>query len=420
VIGLTVLYSGEIAFATTNGVIGVVPPDRFDPEHVVVHHLNTPSACAAGSDAIEGVSNSLAADEDGGIYPVSTKAMYRIDWRDGRLVRRWRTPYKSGGASGGARLDAGSGSTPTVMGTNRGDDRFVVITDGQKLMHLDLFWRDDGRLACEYPVRFGDPGATQSNDEQSVLVRGYASVVVNNALGLDAVFAAAPSDLRPLAALTAPAPGNAPKGMERIDWDPRTRACRTVWANRDVSVPNGVPTMSAASGLVYGQGLRGQTWGLAGLDFATGASRLWVPAGEDWSDNSFFAQTTVAGDGSIVQGNATALTVYRGPHKPEPARECRDLEGPSLRAVHAQARGRRLVVRGEAGDRACGEPASVREVAVEVRRRGRLVATGRARGARWRVVMSLARGRYEIRIRAADAAGNVTRLRVRVRHAPAP
>jgi hypothetical protein len=420
VIGLTVLYSGEIAFATVNGVVGVVPPDRFDAGHVAVHALNTPAQCAAGGDAIEGISNSVAADEDGGIYPVSTKAMYRIDWRDGRLTRRWRTPYKAGGASGGARQDAGSGSTPSIMGTHPGDDRFVVITDGQKLMHLDLFRLDDGRLECEYPVRFGDPNATASNDEQSVLVRGYASVVVNNALGLDQAFALFPSEIRPLATLTTPAPGNAPKGMERVDWNPRTRTCHTVWANRGVSVPNGVPTMSAASGLVYGQGLRDQTWGLEGLDFVTGASRLWVPAGADYSDNSFFAQTTVAGDGNVVQGAATALIVYRGPHKPEPPRECRDLESPSLTAVHARAPGRRLVVRGAATDRACGRPGAVRAVVVEVRRRGRLVAVRRTRGARWRVVMRLARGRYAIGIRATDAAGNVTRLRSRVRRAPAP
>ena len=81
------------------------------------------------------------------------------------------------------------------MGTDPGDDRFVVITDGQRLMNLVLMWRDeipvdwrpdrpgkDRRIACEVPVRFGDPNATESLDEQSVLVRGYASILVNNQL----------------------------------------------------------------------------------------------------------------------------------------------------------------------------------------------------------------------------------------------
>ena len=76
------------------------------------------------------------------------------------------------------RLGPGSGSTPSLMGTKADDDRFVVITDGQALMHLVLFWRDevpddwepiapgkDPRIACEIAGRLrhgrhrGDLGA---------------------------------------------------------------------------------------------------------------------------------------------------------------------------------------------------------------------------------------------------------------------
>ena len=66
-----------------------------------------------------------------------------------------------------------------------------------------------------------------------MLTRGYSFVVVNNALALDRAFALIPPALRPLSALSSNLSGNGPRGMERIDWDPRTRTCRSVWGNRD-------------------------------------------------------------------------------------------------------------------------------------------------------------------------------------------
>ena len=97
------------------------------------------------SERLEQISNSIAADEDGGIYIRSPRRRcYRVDFnaRSKRLTRRWRTPYNAGSATSEIRLGAGSGSTPTVMGTGH-QDKFVVITDGQDVMHQDLFWRDE-------------------------------------------------------------------------------------------------------------------------------------------------------------------------------------------------------------------------------------------------------------------------------------
>jgi hypothetical protein len=444
IIGLTLLFTGELAFATVQGVIGVVPiePDRLNAAHLATASINGAACRDPGvpDDQLEGISNSLAADEDGGIYPVSVRAMYRFDYASGRLTRTWRVPYETGGGGGGARLDEGSGSTPTVMGTDPGDDRFVVITDGQRLMHLVLFWRDrippgwrpiaagkDPRIACETPVDFGDPGATESVSEQSVVVRGYASVVVNNKLSLDTLFATLPPSVRPLSALSAQVPGNEPHGVQRIDWDPRTRTCRSVWANRDVSIPNAVPTMSSRTRLVYGLGLRDRTWGLEALDFASGASRLFVPATAAPYDNSFFAQTTVAADGAIIVGALGGITAFRPPPKAQPALECKDVWSPSSRLSSlAAGRAGLLRARGSASDRGCG---GVRRVDVTVerrvhgrcrflqrdgglgaarscRRRGWLRAAGTTR---WKLAFRrpLAPGRYTVRVRAIDGAGNV-------------
>lgn len=328
VVGAATLWDGTIAFATELGILGTVPgrPKEMKAENVQVLSLNG-DRCAgatAADESLDVVSNSIAADEDGGIYPVTSQAMYKFRWNGESLERVWRARYEAGTGVSGVRLGVGSGSTPTLMGTADGDDRFVVFTDGQDLMHLVLMWRDrvpsdwrglpgrDRRIACEIPVTFGDPDATESLSEQSVLVRGYGSVVVNNKLRNEDVLAGVPQGLRPVAAaLAGQVPGNAPYGVERIDWDPRTRTCATTWVNEEISIPNAIPTMSVASGLVYGIGQRNGVWGLEGLDFETGASKLWIEASPDVTDNSAFAATTVGPKGVVFSGTFLGYTIFR-------------------------------------------------------------------------------------------------------------
>ena len=285
-VGLNMLSDGMVAYATQQGVIGVLPREPGGwRTGTCESSRSTESAAPIRTCPTTSSSGSPTASRSTSAAG-STRSRARpctsCVWDGSRLVRRWRTPYRTGGAAGGARVGEGSGSTPALMGVPGDRDRFVVITDGQKLMHLVLFWRDrvprgwqpiapgrDRRIACEVPVRFGDPQATDSVSEQSVLVRGHASVVVNNHLRLDEVFAQLPPQAQLYTNLAAQDPTEAPYGVERIDWDPRTRTCGSRWANRDVSIPNGVPTMSSATGLVYGIGQRQGVWGLEGLDFGT-------------------------------------------------------------------------------------------------------------------------------------------------------
>lgn len=467
ILGITMTYSGEVAFATVQGMIGVVPrePHRMRDENTVVASING-ERCddpSVPDEALEEIANSISADENGGIYPVSTKAQYRFRLRDRRLEQVWRAPYETGGGRSGATLSEGSGSTPDVMGTDPGDDKFVVITDGQEVAHLVLLWRDeiprdwkpiapgkDRRIACEVPVRFGDPNRTSSVSEQSVLTRGYSSVIVNNATPLDRAFGLVPAPFNTLSSLLSNLPANAPRGIERIDWDPETRTCRTVWANPDISIPNAVPTMSAESQMVYAIGAQNTFFGLEGIDFRTGESKLFVPTTPLATENSFFAATTVGPDGDIWNGGASGLSVFRGPDRPEPRYGCKDLTVPfsgfrDRRASHLTRR--RIVVRGHAHDYACAlrRTGTVARVDVSVARRVRggcrqlrgrrlerrvrrcsarrflrakLGRVRRARGRRhrgwaFRRRVRLPRGRYLVVARARDRNGNVERRRDR-------
>ena len=448
-VGIAMLYDGRLAFATQLGVVGTLPrsPDQMRATSLVTTSINGSRCSGASGDdhSLDQVSNSIAADEHGGIYVVTSKAMYRYQWDGTRVRRAWRAAYAADGAASAVRIGEGSGSTPTLMGSGPKQDRFVVITDGQKLTHLDLFWRDrvpagwkglpgrDRRLACEVPITFGDPQATESQNEQSVLVRGYASVIPNNQLRNDSAFAGLPGNVRLLAAaLSGGDPNNAPHGLERIDWDPRTQTCHVVWANRDVSLPNGIPSMSTATGLIYGIGQRDGTWGLEGIDFATGASRLRIDTTPGADQNSAYAATTIGPDAAIWTGNIAGFTIFRGPARPAPPLACLDITPPVSRAAARLDRSRARVT-GIVHDRACGRPSpgTVAGVQVSVQRRlahgcRALTRTGRLRPPRpcaarvWlpaslhhaRRAFALSRrvhlapGRYAVVSRAVDRRGN--------------
>jgi hypothetical protein len=354
VAGMVLTYDDHVAFVTEEGVLGVIPRD---PARMTAANLQTFSVNGAdcddsslSRDDLEIVSNSLAADEDGGIYMVTSEAMYKFHFDGSVISLEWRVVYEAGdGGVSAIRLGPGSGSTPSLMGTALDDDRFVVITDGQDLMHLVLFWRDqipadwtplpgkDPRIACEFPVTFGDSAAMESLSEQSVLVRGHAAVVVNNLLQDESLIPPIPLIQNAVAALLGGDPDLAPFGIERIDWDPETRSCQGIWANDTISIPNGIPGMSQASQLFYGIGQREGVFGLEGVDFDTGESRLFVPGSltvcsqeaidsinpllrlligpllqslPQSCENAFFAGTEVGPGGAIVTGTFQGASKY--------------------------------------------------------------------------------------------------------------
>jgi hypothetical protein len=335
-VGITMTYDGYVAFATENGVVGLLPrdPDLMDRDHLRTWSLNGDDCAGGPNDEVETVSNSIAADEDGGVYVVTSHAMYRLDGDGEELEETWRSSYAGAGGSGAGRLGEGSGATPSLMGAGDDDDRFVVITDGQELMHLVLLWRDeipadwepiregaDRRIACEVPVTFGDPDAQRSLSEQSVLVRGHDAVVVNNLMQFDEALARFPPQFAPYAQLLSGLPGNAPTGIERFAWDPETRTCDVVWANPDIAIPNGIPTMSAETGMIYGIGARDGVWTLEGLDWETGDARLTVETAPFPTNNSFYAATTIGHDGTVWTGNFGGVTRFQ-PCDPEEETDC--------------------------------------------------------------------------------------------------
>lgn len=315
IVGMNLLWDGNLAVATKLGTVAVVSRD-----------FSSYWSVQLGGAQGEEVSNSIAVGENGGIYVVTAEAMYRVQWTGSRLSLNnsdgaWRADYEIGADNtGSGRLGAGSGSTPSLMGTGN-DDRFVVITDGQVLSHLVLLWRDQipadwqqlpgtksRRIAAQVPVNFGDPLRQATMSEQSVLVRGYGAVVVSNDYrNTDLLPGTSGNDLidNLVNGITVALSGfeaHQPYGVHKFQWNPSTRKLDTAWVNPNTSCPNGIPTMSARSNMFYCIGARYGAWTVEGLDWETGENRFQKLIGWNPLFNSFYAGTQIGSGGRIVSG----------------------------------------------------------------------------------------------------------------------
>ena len=169
------------------------------------------------------------------------------------LSMAWRAAYDSAeDVPSPIRLGPGSGSTPSLMGTKADDDRFVVITDGDTVMNMTYFWRDEipadweqiegtlsRRIAGQLPANFGDPEVEQAQSEQSVVVAGYGAVVVNNQARN-----VPDTETGQVVLIYSSFLGNDPLfqpfGMQKFEWDPDARELKNAWVNTTISSPNSV------------------------------------------------------------------------------------------------------------------------------------------------------------------------------------
>ena len=105
-------WDGRVWFFTQQGVVGTL--DRA-----------TGAVRTAHLPAGEAVTNSVSTDETGGMYVVSTHALYRLDAAPTAIPQvTWREVYDRGSRTKPGNLSQGSGTTPTLLG-----DRWVAIND---------------------------------------------------------------------------------------------------------------------------------------------------------------------------------------------------------------------------------------------------------------------------------------------------
>ncbi|HEX6714030.1 MAG TPA: hypothetical protein VF066_11605, partial [Thermoleophilaceae bacterium] len=263
-------WSGRIWFASTAGVVGFVDPTDGSVKSI---------------DTKEPNGNSFAVDDSGGVYIVTDKAMYRFDASPSGIVTTWRETYDNIGEKKPGQTQAGSGTTPTVMGPD-----YVAITDNADPMNVVVYKRaaqaDGSRVVCKVPVF-----SKGASDTDQSLIATPTSIVTENNYGY-----ANPATVQEGKTTT--------PGLERIDVD--ASGCRKVWHSDEVA-PSVVPKLSLANGIVYtytkpasADGEDG--WYLTAIDFATGKTLWKALSGEGLGYNNNYAPVTLGPDGSAYIG----------------------------------------------------------------------------------------------------------------------
>src|SRR3954451_11023171 len=149
-------WDGRIWFASAKGVVGNVEPGSG---RVRVIRLG------------EQIANSFAVDETGAVFIVTDAALYRFDaGPNGKPQVTWREVYPNSGIKKPGQVSAGSGTTPTLMGSTADRDPrndYVSITDNADPMDVVLYHRaarvEGSRLVCTQPVFEQGQSATDNS-----------------------------------------------------------------------------------------------------------------------------------------------------------------------------------------------------------------------------------------------------------------
>ena len=312
-------WAGRLWFVSQAGVVGTV--DRA-------------SGAVAALPLGEPITNSFAVGDDGGVFLVTERALYRLDAGPGGLpVISWREVYANSGISKPGQVGPGSGTTPTLM-----EGELVAITDNADPMNVVVYKRaravDGPRTVCVQPVFERGASATDNS-----LIAAGRSLVVENNHGYTGPTAT--QDGR----TTSP-------GIERVDLDADGAGCRSVWRSQE-GAPTVVPKLSAANGIVYvytkdPQPNGADAWYLTALDFHDGRTLYKRLGGEGLGHNNNYAPVTLGPDGTAYVGVLGGLIGLRDatppPGAPGGADPGRRRHG-SLRLRVRRLRGGRLRAR---------------------------------------------------------------------------
>jgi hypothetical protein len=309
-VGMNMTFDGWLIVPTEHGFVLAVSRDFSEYRVVRMRHSEGAEDKATRATGYGWVRNGVAIDEQGGLYIASQEHMHKLLWDGDQFSTdpdrgAWTARYLNGWTHG-------TGATPSLMGFGE-EDRFVVITDGQPLMNVVLFWRDaipedweklaaapDRRIAGQLPADMGQPELEEIQSEQSVVVAGYGALVVNNVPNSSPWYL--PSRARTLLiSYLGSEPAYQPYGVQKFEWDPKARRLRNAWVNARVSSPSCVPIVSYPSDRVYLIGAREDRWTLEALEWQEGRSAFHTVIGGQ-RYNPFFSGTEIDEEGRIHYG----------------------------------------------------------------------------------------------------------------------
>jgi len=223
-------WAGRIWFVTVSGVVGYVTPGN------VVRSMRLPQG--------ETIANSFAMDESGGVFIVSTHALYRFDVRNDRPAVTWRKTYDRGSRVKAGQVSQGSGTTPTLVGSasSPGGGSIAITDNADPKMNVLVFRRGKAGPGsaplCRQPVF----PAGQSDDENS-LISVPGGLVAENNYGYKGPLPSGTGTTR--TADTTP-------GLVKVAVDYQRGGCHVAWSNATARIPTVVSKLSRRTGLIYG------------------------------------------------------------------------------------------------------------------------------------------------------------------------
>ncbi|MDP1879321.1 MAG: hypothetical protein Q8K60_00100 [Parachlamydiaceae bacterium] len=288
--------TGNLWFATQLGTVGYIQPGTGQ---ISISNL----ASVIGGSSIERISKSFATDEDGGVFIVSSHALYRFEASTSGPIGIWRSVYDRGTRLKPGQAQQGSGTTPTLFNDFDGN-KFVTIADNaDPYMHVVIFNRETGALIAQPVVFTRFPYASSC---QNSLIAVNHSVIIENNYGSTGIGGISTTS------------GNLTTipGIARIAFDPVTGTSETVWTNYDISIPSAISRLSTKNGLIYTYAKDSKSWYFASLDFEKGkirnkvrVSTTGILAGD--LANNFFAGIGIGRDNSAYIPTLGGITVWR-------------------------------------------------------------------------------------------------------------
>ena len=260
-----------------------------------------------GNGADGEIENSFAVDQGGGVYIASTHKLYRFGaGRDGvpRIV--WQVAYPNSGIHKPGQVDAGTGTTPTVMAGG-----YVNITDNADPMDI-MVYRTAAhpyrivrrghrrrrvalpRQVCRVPIFAKGASA----DENSIISAGRFMIAEDNYGYTD------PTSVQ--GKTTTP-------GFVRVDLNANGNGCHEVWENTTQAAPTVVSKVALASGLVYSYTLDDASgdWYWTALDFRTGKVVYRIYAGTGLGYNNNYAGISISRSGAEYLGTLGGIISLR-------------------------------------------------------------------------------------------------------------
>jgi hypothetical protein len=310
ILGITMTYDGYIV-AAAGGAVMVV-----DRDLQVMDHAMFPG---------EHVENSVAVDEAGGIYVVTSQNMHKLVWNGQRLSQdaadgAWSSPYEvmeEGRAKALGAASHGSGTTPSLLGFGEDEDRLVVISDGSPDgANLVAFWRDaipqgfrhkpgtlSRRIADQIPM-----GISVTTIEASPVTHDNGVLVINSTYPEPGPI---PGDLVSNAFLSGTTRA-APLGIRKFNWLPREDRFEESWNMPDIDNTDWMPpAVSTANGLVYIANRRDDTYEYLAADWKTGEVKaVWPFPDDSVLYNNWGGITVFLEDGDLLLGGFFAIKRY--------------------------------------------------------------------------------------------------------------